>query len=148
MPTFKYGARTFHAADGPRVSTTANQNLEAWSYLPAVSDTGTFDKAAEMILSGTLTFFASVGQTVSTSGSSMQIVAYQINSAASTVNSAVLFDQSLGSQAAFVPIDTTLLHLWTLSPGDLLLLAMNSHTVSNPASAGLVWSVNVGAPPG
>lgn len=151
MPSFKYGARTFTVSSGPMsASTAASLPLEGWTYLPSVSDVGTFDKAAEIILSGALTLLQNVASAASTAaGGSVIVAATQYNSLGNSVNSTSLFNQALGSQAADVPIDTTLLHKWTLSPGDLLVLGLNSNTVGIPANfPGIVWSVNVGAPPG
>jgi hypothetical protein len=109
---------------------------------------GTIDFAAEQIKQATLIFMANVASAASTAaGGSVIVAASQFNSLGNSKASAALFNQALGSQAAFVPIDvSTLLSTWALSPGDSVVLFVNSNTVGIPASfPGLVLSATIDA---
>ena len=138
MPSFNYGARQFSITGVfATASTAANSTVAAFQYKPAMSGTGsygTIDFASEQIKQATLIFMANVAS-AATTGASLVIAASQFNSSGSSVASVNLYDQSLASQAAFVPIDvSTKLNTWTLSPGDQIVLFANSHTVGIPAS--------------
>jgi len=140
MPSFKYGARQFSVfANLATASTAANSTVGVFQYMPAMIGTGgygTVDFAQETIKQATLIFVNSVASAASTAaGGSVQVAASQFNSGGSSVASAVLYDQSLASQAALTPIDvSTKLNTWNLSPGDQVVLYVNSHTVGIPAS--------------
>jgi len=97
---------------------------------------GTIDFAGETIKQATLLFLASVAQANSTAaGGSVLVAASQFNSAGSSVASATLYSQAAASQAALTPIDvSTKLNTWNLSPGDIVVLYVNSNTVGIPAS--------------
>src|SRR5438105_2072291 len=139
MPSFNYGARQFSiSANLATASTAANSTVGAWQYKPAMdgSKYGTIDFASEQIKQATLIFLANVSSAASTAaGGSVLVAASQFNSSGSSVASATLFNQAAGSQAALVPIDvSTKLSTWTLSPGDQVVLYVNSNTVGIPAS--------------
>jgi hypothetical protein len=109
-----------------------------WQYMPAMDGAkyGTIDFASEQIKQATLVFLASVAQANSTAaGGSVIVAASQFNSLGNSVASAALYNQTVASQAALVPIDvSTKLSTWTLSPGDQIVLFVNSNTVGIPAS--------------
>jgi hypothetical protein len=109
-----------------------------YQYKPAMdgSKYGTLDFASEQIKQATLVFLASVAQANSTAvGGSVLVAASQFNSKGSSVASATLYNQSVASQAALTPIDvTSALNGWVLSPGDQVVLYVNSNTVGIPAS--------------
>jgi hypothetical protein len=145
VPSFKYGARQFQIqANLATASTAANSTVMGMQYMPAMDGAkyGTIDFASEQIKQATLVFMANVSSAASTAaGGSVLVAASQFNSKGSSVASANLFNQALGSQAAFVPIDVSTLMNWTLSPGDQVVLFINSNTVGIPASfPGLVLS--------
>lgn len=144
MPSYKYGGRQFQISGNPATaSTTANLVLQAWEYLPAVSAQQAVDGAAEGIKSATLLFVTSVAQANSTAaGGSVIVAATQYNSAGASQNSATLYSQAAASQAAVVPIDVTArLSGWVLTPGDTIVLGLNTNTVGIPASfPGLILS--------
>jgi hypothetical protein len=138
MPSFKYGARQFQVVGNRQnsASTTANEVLGAWEYLPAVAAQQGIDSALESIKSATLMFVTSVAQANSTAaGGSVIVAASQYNSAGASLNSATLYNQAVASQAALVPIDVTArLSGWSLSPGDTIVVGLNTNTVGIPAS--------------
>jgi hypothetical protein len=138
VPSFNYGARQFSiSANLAAASTAANSTVGLWQYKPAMdgSKYGTIDFASEQIKQATLVFLANVSSAASTAaGGSVLVAASQFNSKGSSVASANLFNQALGSQAAFVPIDVSSLINWTLSPGDQVVLFINTNTVGIPAS--------------
>jgi hypothetical protein len=149
VPSFKYGARQFQIEGNfAAASTTSNSTINGFQYQPAMGPAGygTVDFAQEVIKQATLIFMANVASAASTAaGGSVIIAASQFNSGGSSKNSANLFNQALGSQAAFVPIDvSTLLNTWNLSPGDSIILFANTNTVGIPASfPGLVLSATI-----
>jgi hypothetical protein len=139
MPSFQYGARQFQiSANLATASTAANSTVGMYQYKPAMdgSKYGTLDFASEQIKQATLVFLASVAQANSTAaGGSVLVAASQFNSKGSSVASATLYNQSVASQAALTPIDvTSALNGWVLSPGDQVVLYVNSNTVGIPAS--------------
>jgi hypothetical protein len=141
VPSFKYGARQFQiqAITNQTASTTGpNITYPAFQYLPAMDGAkyGTIDFAGEQIKQATLIFGASVAQANSTAaGGSVIVAASQFNSLGNSKNSANLFVQTVASQAAMLPIDvSTLLSTWALSPGDSIVLVVNTNTVGVPAS--------------
>ncbi len=139
MPSFQYGARQFQiSANLATASTAANSTVGMYQYKPAMdgSKYGTLDFASEQIKQATLVFLASVAQANSTAaGGSVLVAASQFNSKGSSVASATLYNQSVASQAALTPIDvTSALSGWVLSPGDQVVLYVNSNTVAIPAS--------------
>jgi phosphoribosylamine-glycine ligase len=139
MPSFKYGARQFQiSANLATASTAANSTVGEYQYMPAMDGAkyGTIDFASEQVKQATLVFLASVAQANSTAaGGSVLVAASQFNSLGASQNSATLYNQAVASQAAFVPIDvSTKLSTWTLSPGDQIVLFVNSNTVGIPAS--------------
>lgn len=138
MPSFNYGARQFQiSANLATASTAANSTVGAWQYKPAMdgSKYGTIDFASEQIKQATLVFCASVAQANSTAaGGSVLVAASQFNSLGASQNSATLYNQAVASQSNFVPIDVSAAMNWTLSPGDMIVLYVNSHTVGIPAS--------------
>ena len=145
--TYKYGARTFqNGTAGNLVSTTsASVFIDAWQYMPSAGDNGTLDKHQEQLIAGALIFGATLATAASTAAAgSLQLQAIQYNSVGSTVNSAVIFNQSVSSAAAFTPIDTTSLHNWKLNTGDIIVLLASANTTGIPALSGLVWSATVG----
>ena len=152
MPSFKYGARQFQIqGQFATASTAANSTIQGFQYQPALTGTGsygTIDFAQEVIKQATLIFMASVASAASTAaGGSVIIAASQFNSLGNSKNSANLFNQALGSQAAFVPIDvSTLMNTWNLAPGDSIVLFANTNTVGIPASfPSLVLSATIDA---
>lgn len=141
MPSFKYGARQFSIpANFPNTaSTAANSTVGVFQYMPALTGTGSYgtvDFGQEVIKQATLIFVSSLASSASTAaGGSVQVAATQYNSGGSSVNSVVLYDQSLASVAALTPLDvSTKLNTWNLSPGDQIVLLVNSHTVGIPAT--------------
>ncbi len=137
MPSFKYGARQFSiTANLATASTAANSTVGAWQYQPAALAAGMVDFAQEQIRSATLIFCASVAQANSTAaGGSVLVAASQFNSGGSSVASVTLYSQVVASQAALTPIDvSSKLSTWNLSPGDQIVLYVNSNTVGIPAS--------------
>ena len=139
MPSFQYGARQFSiSANLATASTAANSTVGMYQYKPAMdgSKYGTLDFASEQIKQATLVFLANVSQANSTAaGGSVLVAASQFNSKGSSVASATLYNQSVASQAALTPIDvTSALSGWVLSPGDQVVLYVNSNTVGIPAS--------------
>jgi hypothetical protein len=130
-------------------STAANSTVQAMQYMPAMDGAkyGTIDFASEQIKQATLIFMASVASAASTAaGGSVIVAASQFNSLGNSKNSASLFNQANGSQAALTPIDVSTLMNWTLSPGDSVVLYVNSNTVGIPASfPGLVLSGSIDA---
>jgi hypothetical protein len=139
VPSFNYGARQFQiSANLATASTAANSTVGAWQYKPAMdgSKYGTIDFAGEQIKQATLIFLASVAQANSTAaGGSVLVAASQFNSLGNSVASVTLYSQVAASQAALVPIDvSTKLSTWNLSPGDQIVLYVNSNTVGIPAS--------------
>jgi hypothetical protein len=139
VPSFQYGARQFQiSANLATASTAANSTVGMYQYKPAMdgSKYGTLDFASEQIKQATLVFLASVAQANSTAaGGSVLVAASQFNSKGSSVASATLYNQSVASQAALTPIDvTSALNGWVLSPGDQVVLYVNSNTVGIPAS--------------
>jgi hypothetical protein len=141
MPSFKYGARQF-AIQGVvfTASTTSNSTVGAFQYQPALTGTGSYgtvDFAQETIKQATLMFVGnSVAQANSTAaGGSVIVAASQYNSLGNSKASANLYNQTIASQAQFVPIDvSTLMNTWNLSPGDTIVLVINTNTVGIPAS--------------
>ena len=150
MPTYKYGGRQFQiSANLATASTAANSTVGAFEYLPAAAAQGVVDFAGETIRAATLLFVASLASSASTAaGGSVLVAASQFNSLGNSVASATLYDQSLGSQAALTPIDvSSKLNTWSLSPGDSIVLLVNSHTVGIPASfPSLVLSGTIDVP--
>lgn len=140
MPSFQYGARQFQiSANLATASTAANSTVGAFQYKPALTGTGgygTIDFAQETIKQATLIFCASIAQANSTAaGGSVIVAASQFNSLGNSVASASLYNQTVASQAALLPIDvSTKLNTWNLSPGDQVVLCVNSNTVGIPAS--------------
>jgi hypothetical protein len=139
VPSFQYGARQFQiSANLATASTAANSTVGMYQYKPAMdgSKYGTLDFASEQIKQATLVFLASVAQANSTAaGGAVLVAASQFNSKGSSVASATLYNQSVASQAALTPIDvTSALSGWVLSPGDQVVLYVNSNTVGIPAS--------------
>jgi hypothetical protein len=139
VPSFNYGARQFAiSANLATASTAANSTVGMYQYKPAMdgSKYGTIDFAGEQIKQATLVFLASVAQANSTAaGGAVIVAASQFNSLGNSKNSATLYSQVAGSQAALTPIDvTSALSGWVLSPGDQVVLYVNSSTVGIPAS--------------
>lgn len=145
MPSYKYGARTFHVTAVAAASNANSYAIGAWQYLPSVGDAGTSDKHLETVIASALWLDASVATAASTAAAgAAQVAVVQYNSAGSSVNSAVLIDQVVASQAAKIPIDTTSLTKWTLNAGDTLELQALKNTAAVGALPALVWSASVG----
>lgn len=144
MPTFRYGARPYGiSVQAMLASTAASVQWGGFQYLPTI----TVNQEVERIKNATLIFPSSLATVASTAaGGSMQIVLTQYNSAGNSQNSAVLYDQSLNSQAANTPLDvSSLVNTWNLSAGDFLGLSANSHTVGVPVNGGVVFSCFIDA---
>jgi hypothetical protein len=119
-------------------STAANLTVGGFQYMPAMDGAkyGTIDFAAEQIKQATLILGNSVAQANSTAaGGAAIVVAAQFNSLGNSVATVALYSQVAASQAALTPIDvSTKLSTWALSPGDQVVLVINSSTVGIPAS--------------
>ncbi len=140
MPSFNYGARQFQiSANLATASTAASSTVGMYQYKPAISGSGsygTIDFASEQIKQATLVFLASVAQANSTAaGGAVMVAASQFNSLGNSVASVNLWNQTVASQAAMLPVDvSSKLSTWTLSPGDQVVLYVNSNSVGIPAS--------------
>ena len=142
MPSFKYGARQFQiqgVATQTASTTGPSQTLGLYQYIPAISGQGsygTIDFAGETIKQATLIFVSSLASAASTAaGGSLVVAASQFNSLGNSVASVNLYVQALASQAALTPLDvSTKLNTWNLSPGDQVVLVLNTNTVGFPAS--------------
>lgn len=146
MPSYKYGARTFTIEGAQATSQAATTvNLGGWIYMPAATDAAATDKMQEYIIAGALVFMGSVATAASTlAAGANQYILYQYNSGGNSVNSAVLFNQVASSAAALATIDTTSLHKWALSTGDVLYMYAVANTAANAAMPGVLWSGTVG----
>lgn len=144
MPTFRYGARPYVITVPQQLnSTAANVNYGGFQYLPTI----TVNQEQERIKNATLVFPSAIATAASTAAAgSMQIVLTQYNSSGNSQNSAILFDQSLNSQAANTPLDvSTLCNGWNLNAGDTVVLTASSHTVGVPVNGGVIFSCFIDA---
>ena len=147
MPSYKFGARVFGITVPQQLqSTAANVQGGGVGYLPATSHAGLSDLTPEAIKAAALYFPASVASAATTAaGGSLQVQLFQYNSAGNSQNSAVLFNQAAGSQAAHSELDVSTLCNWTLSAGDHLELLIASNTVGVPVWGGVIFSCSVDA---
>lgn len=147
MPSYKYGARVFGITIPQQLqSTAANVQGGGVAYLPSSKYSGVSDLTPEHINGAALYFPASIASAATTAaGGSLQVQLFQYNSAGSSVNSAVLYNQAAGSQAAHSELDVSTLCPWTLSIGDHLELLIASNTVGVPVWGGCIFSCTVDA---